>query len=66
MLLFRYAPGLLAQGYDDPSIWPLMSDDDFEEMAELVDMLPGHRVKFAAAIYGRTNTRSDRATVVYN
>lgn len=51
--LGQYAPALFAQGYDDPSIWGLLTVGEFEEMCSLARMLPGHRVKLAAAISDR-------------
>mmetsp|Transcript_23563 Transcript_23563/g.27658 ORF Transcript_23563/g.27658 Transcript_23563/m.27658 type:complete len:106 (+) Transcript_23563:16-333(+) len=45
-----YTPALLSLGYDDPSIWPLLTEEDFLEMCELSHMLPGHRAKLATAL----------------
>eukprot|EP00614_Pseudopedinella_elastica_P024094 CAMPEP_0172623000 /NCGR_PEP_ID=MMETSP1068-20121228/124897_1 /TAXON_ID=35684 /ORGANISM="Pseudopedinella elastica, Strain CCMP716" /LENGTH=156 /DNA_ID=CAMNT_0013431381 /DNA_START=1 /DNA_END=471 /DNA_ORIENTATION=+ len=50
--LGRYSPALVGAGYDDPSVWSLMLESEFQEMCDHAAMLPGHRVKLLAALRG--------------
>jgi len=45
-----YAEALLSNGYDDLSIILNMSNEDFQDMCDFTQVLPGHRLKFIAAI----------------
>mmetsp|Transcript_15538 Transcript_15538/g.45947 ORF Transcript_15538/g.45947 Transcript_15538/m.45947 type:complete len:424 (-) Transcript_15538:96-1367(-) len=48
--LGMYAERLLAQGYDNLGIILGMSNEDFQDMCDFSQVLPGHRLKFIAAI----------------
>merc|ERR1719198_459186 len=59
--LERYTTELVNQGYDDLNFMSTQSKKELQDVAALVNMLPGHAAKFVATLTKKVNASASAA-----